>query len=63
MSAGLSVPDGAGLGTLGFHETKAREMTEAAGFSQFRTVPLATYSTRSMKFDLSQCTDTETRRH
>lgn len=39
MSAGLSVPDGAGLGTLGFHETKAREMAEAAGFSRFRTVP------------------------
>lgn len=39
MSAGLSVPDGAGLGTLGFHEAKAREMTTAAGFSQFETVP------------------------
>ena len=39
MSAGLSVPDGAGLGTLGFHEAKAREMTAAAGFSQFRMIP------------------------
>ncbi len=39
MSAGLSSPDGAGLGTLGFHETKAREMTAALGFTQFKTVP------------------------
>lgn len=39
MSAGLSTPGGAGLGTLGFHEQKAREMTAAAGFSRFRTVP------------------------
>jgi ubiquinone/menaquinone biosynthesis C-methylase UbiE len=41
MSAGLSVPGGAGLGTLGFHEQKAREMTAAAGFSRFRVVPFA----------------------
>ena len=39
MSAGLSVPDGAGLGTLGFHEQKAREMASDAGFERFRTVP------------------------
>lgn len=39
MSAGLSVEGGAGLGTLGFHEEKAREMTRAAGFTRFRTVP------------------------
>ncbi len=39
MSAGLSTPDGAGLGTLGFHEQKAREMTAAAGFTRFDTVP------------------------
>ena len=39
MSAGLSVPGGAGLGTLGFHEQKAREMTADAGFTRFRTVP------------------------
>ena len=38
MSSGLSVPDGAGLGTLGFHEQKAREMSEAEGFSRFRLV-------------------------
>lgn len=36
MSAGMSKPDGAGLGTLGFNEVVAREMTAAAGFSRFR---------------------------
>lgn len=50
MSAGLSTPGGAGLGTLGFHEQKAREMTGAAGFTRFRTVPFeGTSSTPSMK--------------
>ncbi|MBT3428676.1 MAG: class I SAM-dependent methyltransferase [Gammaproteobacteria bacterium] len=39
MSAGLSTADGAGLGTLGFHKDKAREMTKANGFSRFREVP------------------------
>ena len=39
MSASLSVEDGAGLGTLGFHEQKAREMTSAAGFTRFREIP------------------------
>ena len=38
MSAGLSVPGGAGLGTLGFHEDKAREMTGVAGFTRFRRI-------------------------
>ena len=38
MSAGLSVEGGAGLGTLGFHEQKAREMSEHVGFSRFRAV-------------------------
>lgn len=38
MSSGLSTPDGAGLGTLGFHEKKAREMSAEAGFSRFRVV-------------------------
>jgi len=38
MSAALSVPGGAGLGTLGFHEQKAREMTAAAGFGRFRRI-------------------------
>lgn len=36
MSSALSEPDGAGLGTLGLSENKAREMAEAAGFSRFR---------------------------
>ena len=35
MSAGLSAPGGAGLGTLGFSEPVAREMSAAAGFSRF----------------------------
>lgn len=39
MSAGLSVKGGAGLGTLGFHEQKAKEMSAEAGFTRFRTVP------------------------
>jgi 2-polyprenyl-3-methyl-5-hydroxy-6-metoxy-1,4-benzoquinol methylase len=39
MSAGLSTPDGAGLGTLGFHQEKAREMTRANGFTRFTEVP------------------------
>ncbi len=38
MSAGLSVEGGAGLGTLGFHEQKARAMTSEAGFTRFRTI-------------------------
>jgi 2-polyprenyl-3-methyl-5-hydroxy-6-metoxy-1,4-benzoquinol methylase len=36
MSSALSEPDGAGLGTLGLSESKAREMAAAAGFSRFR---------------------------
>lgn len=39
MSAGLSTLDGAGLGTLGFHEQKAREMTTELGFTRFREIP------------------------
>jgi 2-polyprenyl-3-methyl-5-hydroxy-6-metoxy-1,4-benzoquinol methylase len=38
MSSALSEPDGEGLGTLGLPESKAREMSTAAGFSQFRTL-------------------------
>ncbi len=38
MSSALSEPDGEGLGTLGLPESKAREMSAAAGFSQFRTM-------------------------
>ncbi len=35
MNSGLSTADGAGLGTLGFTEQVAREMTAASGFSGF----------------------------
>lgn len=35
MSSALSEPDGAGLGTLGFHPDLAREMTADCGFSRF----------------------------
>ena len=40
MSSAMSEPDGLGLGTLGFHEAKAREMTEAAGFSRFERLEI-----------------------
>ncbi|MFM1789693.1 MAG: hypothetical protein RLZZ526_20 [Actinomycetota bacterium] len=36
MSSAMSAPDGAGLGTLGLPESKAREMARAAGFTRFR---------------------------
>jgi 2-polyprenyl-3-methyl-5-hydroxy-6-metoxy-1,4-benzoquinol methylase len=36
MSSALSEPGGAGLGTLGFTEQLARDMTAAAGFSRLR---------------------------
>ena len=36
MSSALSAPGGAGLGTLGFSEQVAREMTQAAGFTRFK---------------------------
>ena len=35
MSSALSEPDGAGLGTLGFHPALAEEMCRAAGFTRF----------------------------
>jgi 2-polyprenyl-3-methyl-5-hydroxy-6-metoxy-1,4-benzoquinol methylase len=38
MSSALSAPDGAGLGTLGLPESRAREMAAAAGFTRFRTL-------------------------
>lgn len=38
MSSALSEPGGAGLGTLGFPEGVARDMTERAGFSRFRAL-------------------------
>lgn len=36
MSSSLSEPDGEGLGTVGFGEAKAREMTAEAGFTRFQ---------------------------
>ncbi len=38
MSSALSEPGGAGLGTLGLPESKAREMAAAAGLHGFRTL-------------------------
>jgi SAM-dependent methyltransferase len=40
MSSALSEPDGLGLGTLGFHESCAREMTAAAGFTRFKRLDI-----------------------
>ena len=40
MSSALSEPDGAGLGTLGLSESKAREMAAAAGFTRFRKLDI-----------------------
>ena len=40
MSSALSEPGGAGLGTLGLPESKARAMTEAAGFTRFRKLDI-----------------------
>jgi hypothetical protein len=40
MSSALSEPDGLGLGTLGFHEACAREMTAAAGFTRFKRLEI-----------------------
>ena len=40
MSAGLSEPGGAGLGTLGLPEPAMRDLTSAAGFTRFRRLDL-----------------------
>jgi 2-polyprenyl-3-methyl-5-hydroxy-6-metoxy-1,4-benzoquinol methylase len=40
LSSALSHPEGAGLGTLGFSEPVARQMTSAAGFTHFRRVEI-----------------------
>lgn len=40
MSSALSEPDGAGLGTLGLPEAKARQMAEEAGFTRFRKLDI-----------------------
>jgi hypothetical protein len=40
MSSAMSLPDGAGLGTLGLPESKARQMAEEAGFTRFRRLDI-----------------------
>jgi len=40
MSSALSAPGGAGLGTLGLPESKARAMAEEAGFTRFRRLDI-----------------------
>jgi len=40
MASALSEPGGAGLGTLGLPESKAREMSEMAGFTRFRKLDI-----------------------
>ena len=40
MSSALSEPGGAGLGTLGLPESKARAMAQAAGFTRFRRLDI-----------------------
>jgi SAM-dependent methyltransferase len=40
MSSALSVPGGAGLGTLGLPEAKARELAASAGFTRFRKLDI-----------------------
>lgn len=40
MSSALSAPDGAGLGTLGLPESKAREFAADAGFTRFRKLDI-----------------------
>jgi 2-polyprenyl-3-methyl-5-hydroxy-6-metoxy-1,4-benzoquinol methylase len=40
MASALSEPGGAGLGTLGLPESRAKEMSEAAGFTRFQRLPV-----------------------
>ena len=40
MSSALSEPGGAGLGTLGLPESRAREMAQEAGFTRFRRLDI-----------------------
>lgn len=40
MSSAMSLPDGAGLGTLGLPESKARQMALDAGFTRFRRLDI-----------------------
>ena len=40
MSSSLSEPGGLGLGTLGLHETLARQFAAEAGFASFELLDL-----------------------
>jgi SAM-dependent methyltransferase len=40
LSSAMSSPDGAGLGTLGLSESRAKAMAEAAGFTRFRRLDI-----------------------
>ncbi len=40
LPSGMSEPDGAGLGTLGLPEPALRDLTQIAGFTAFRRLPL-----------------------
>ena len=40
MASALSEPGGAGLGTLGLPESRAREFAEAEGFTRFRKLSI-----------------------
>jgi len=40
MASALSAPGGAGLGTLGLPESRARAMAETAGFTRFQRLPV-----------------------
>jgi len=40
MASALSEPGGAGLGTLGLPESRAKAMSEAAGFTRFQRLPV-----------------------
>jgi 2-polyprenyl-3-methyl-5-hydroxy-6-metoxy-1,4-benzoquinol methylase len=40
MSSAMSAPDGAGLGTLGLPESRARQIAAAAGFSRFERLDI-----------------------
>ena len=40
LSSALSEPGGAGLGTLGLPESKAKAMAQAAGFTRFRRLDI-----------------------
>ena len=40
LSSSMSAPGGLGLGTLGFHEELARQMTAEAGFTRFDPLDL-----------------------